>query len=141
MVKALYTAVATATGGRDGQVATDDGRISVRTATPKELGGPGGDYTNPEQLFACGYSACFDSALNLVIRKAKAQTGTTSVTAHVGLGPDGQGAYGLIVTLDVHIPGIDAAAAAQLVAQAHQVCPYSAAIRNNVAVTINTTVS
>lgn len=138
MVKALYTAVATATGGRDGKVATDDGRVSVTTVTPRELGGPGGEHTNPEQLFACGYAACFDSALNIVIRKARVQTGITSVTAHVGLGPNGLGSYGIVVTLDVTVPGTDQATAERLVTQAHQVCPYSSAIRNNVDVTINT---
>ncbi|RPD38259.1 organic hydroperoxide resistance protein [Chitinophaga barathri] len=141
MVKVLYTATATATGGRDGQVTSDDGILNVKTATPKELGGPGGEFTNPEQLFAAGYSACFDSALNLVIRKSKAETGITAVTAQVGLGSNGAGGYGLAVTLDVLIPGIDQAAAEELVAKAHQVCPYSNAVRNNVEVTINTRVA
>lgn len=141
MVKVLYTATATATGGRDGQVATSDGILNVKTSTPKELGGPGGEFTNPEQLFAAGYSACFDSALNLVIRKSKTETGITTVTAHVGLGSNGEGGYGLAVTLDVLVPGTDQATAEELVAKAHQVCPYSNATRNNVEVTINTRVS
>ncbi|WP_346319639.1 organic hydroperoxide resistance protein [Chitinophaga sp. YIM B06452] len=141
MVKVLYTATATATGGRDGQVATSDGILDVKTSTPLELGGPGGAFTNPEQLFAAGYAACFDSALNLVIRKSKIATGVTAVTAHVGLGQNGEGGYGLAVTLDVLVPGTGQAAAEELVAKAHQVCPYSNATRNNVEVTINTRVS
>lgn len=141
MLKVLYTAKASATGGRDGEVSSSDGILQLRTATPKELGGPGGEFTNPEQLFAAGYSACFDSALNLMIKRSKITTGITAVTGEVSLGPNDTGGYGLAVTLTVNIPGIDQDTAVELVAKADHVCPYSNAIRNNVEVTIHTTVS
>lgn len=141
MLKVLYTAKARATGGRDGEVSSSDGILQLRTATPKELGGPGGEFTNPEQLFAAGYSACFDSALNLMIKRSKITAGVTTVTGEVSLGPNDTGGYGLAVTLTVHIPGVDQATAEELVSKAHQVCPYSNAVKNNVEVTIHTTIS
>lgn len=141
MIKVLYTAKATATGGRDGEVSSGDGVLNLKTASPKELGGPGGAFTNPEQLFAAGYSACFDSALNLVIKKTRTVTGVTTVTAEVSLGANDAGGYGLAVTLSVHIPGVEQAVAEELVAKAHQVCPYSNATRNNIEVTLHTSVS
>lgn len=141
MIKVLYTAKATATGGRDGEVSSSDGVLNLKTASPKELGGPGGAFTNPEQLFAAGYSACFDSALNLVIKKTRTVTGVTTVTAEVSLGANDAGGYGLAVTLSVHIPGVEQAVAEELVAKAHQVCPYSNATRNNIEVTLHTSVS
>jgi osmotically inducible protein OsmC len=141
MIKALYTATATATGGRNGKASSSDGVLDLEVRTPKELGGSGGAYTNPEQLFAAGYAACFDSALSLVIRGAKAETGTTEVTAHVGIGKNDSDGFGLVINLDVYIPGTDQATAEALVARAHQVCPYSNATRGNVDVTINTSVS
>ncbi|MEU7824993.1 organic hydroperoxide resistance protein [Catellatospora sp. NPDC049133] len=127
----LYTAVATATGdGRDGKVRSSDGLLETAVATPAELGGAGGA-TNPEQLFAAGYAACFHSALRLVARRAKADVDGSEVTAHVGLGRDGAG-FGLSVTLEIALPGVPADTARQLVDTAHQVCPYSNATRGNI---------
>lgn len=139
MLQVLYTATATATGGRNGRTATNDGVLDVEVSTPKELGGSGGAFTNPEQLFAAGYAACFDSALSLVTRMAKVQTGETRVTAHVGLGKNEAGGFGLAVTLEVNVPGVEQAVAEDLVAKAHQVCPYSNATRGNVEVTLKVT--
>lgn len=130
----LYTAEAVATGaGRAGEVRSSDGVIDEQLAVPKELGGPGGDATNPEQLFAAGYAACFNSALALVARQAKVELSTSTVTAQVGIGPQGRG-FGLIVTLIVSIPNVDNATAEELAAKAHMVCPYSNATRGNVEV-------
>ncbi len=127
----LYTAVATATGdGRDGKVRSSDGLLETAVATPAELGGAGGA-TNPEQLFAAGYAACFHSALRVVARRAKAELGETEVTAQVGIGRAGAG-FGLAVTLEIALPGVPADAARQLVEAAHQVCPYSNATRGNI---------
>ncbi|WP_144125203.1 organic hydroperoxide resistance protein [Catellatospora sichuanensis] len=129
----LYTAVATATGdGRDGKVRSSDGLLETAVATSVELGGTGGA-TNPEQLFAAGYAACFHSALRLVARRAKVDVDGSEVTAHVGLGRAGAG-FALSVTLEVALPGVPADTARQLVDTAHQVCPYSNATRGNIAV-------
>ncbi|MCW2672246.1 MAG: organic hydroperoxide resistance protein [Frankiales bacterium] len=135
MVDVLYTAVATARGGREGEVVSDDGVLDVMLALPKELGGPGGDFTNPEQLFAAGYSACFHSALKRVAGIAKLDVDGSSITAHVGLGIDGQ-VFGLVVTLEGRFPTLDEAAGLDLMEKAHQVCPYSRATRGNVEVTL-----
>jgi lipoyl-dependent peroxiredoxin len=133
-VQVLYTAEAIATGaGRAGEVRSSDGVIDEVLAIPKELGGPGGDATNPEQLFAAGYAACFNSALALVARQAKVDMPSSSVTARVGIGPQG-GGFGLTVTLIVTIPGVDNAVAEELAAKAHMVCPYSNATRGNIPV-------
>lgn len=127
----LYTAVATATGdGRDGRVRSSDGLLETAVATPAELGGAGGA-TNPEQLFAAGYAACFHSALRVVARRAKVEPGETEVTAQVGIGRAGAG-FGLAVTLEITMPGLPADTARQLVEAAHQVCPYSNATRGNI---------
>jgi osmotically inducible protein OsmC len=134
-VDVLYTAVATAENGRDGRVATDDGKLDVIVNPPVELGGTGAG-TNPEQLFAAGYSACFQSALAVVARRAKADVSGSTVTAKVGLGKTESGGFGLTVEMDVAIPGLDRDTAAALVEQAHEVCPYSNATRGNVAVTL-----
>ena len=134
---ALYTAVATATHGRDGRAFTNDGKIDVKLAPPVELGGDG-QGTNPEQLFAAGYAACFHGALKLVARQRKATVTDSAVTAEVGIGPDDAGGFALEVTLRVELGGIDQAAAEQLVEAAHQVCPYSNATRGNVPVTLET---
>jgi Ohr subfamily peroxiredoxin len=131
----LYTAVATARGGREGEVVSDDGVLDLLLAHPKELGGPGGDTTNPEQLFAAGYSACFHSALKRVGGKEKVDMTGSSVTARVGLGIDGK-VFGLAVTLIGMIPTVDEGTAMDLMAQAHQVCPYSRATRGNIEVTL-----
>ena len=139
MIEKTYTAHATATGGRSGHVRSSDGVLDLDTRIPKEMGGPGGAYTNPEQLFAAGYAACFDGALNLVIRNAKIKTGETRVTADVSIGSNGQGGFGLAVELEVNVPGVDQAQAEELVAQAHQICPYSNATRNNIDVMLTVT--
>jgi lipoyl-dependent peroxiredoxin len=131
----LYTARATAEGGRDGRVATDDGQLDVRVAPPKELGGPG-EATNPEQLFAAGFAACFHSALILVARRTRTDTAGSSVTAQVGLGKvtDRPG-YGLRVDLVVKLPTLGPDEARELVGKADAVCPYSNATRGNITVT------
>jgi len=135
-MKVLYTAEATATGeGRNGHVTSSDSRLDLDLKIPAEMGGPGGG-SNPEQLFAAGYSACFHSALQTVARRERVALGASTVTAKVGIGPNGEGGFGLTVTLDVAIPGVEHAVAEDLVAKAHQVCPYSNATRGNVDVTL-----
>lgn len=134
-VEVLYTAVATAENGRDGRVATDDGKLDVVVNPPKELGGNGAG-TNPEQLFAAGYSACFQGALGVVARQEKADISGSRVTAKVGLGKTPAGGFGLKVELAVSIPAVDAATAQALVEKAHQVCPYSNATRGNIDVAL-----
>jgi osmotically inducible protein OsmC len=131
----LYTAGATANGGRDGRVASDDGQLDLRVATPGELGGPGGA-TNPEQMFAAGFAACFHNALLLVARQARQDVTGSSVTARVGIGRlvDSVG-YSLRVDLLVALPGLDDEVARELVAKADLVCPYSNATRGNITVT------
>jgi Ohr subfamily peroxiredoxin len=131
-----YTAIATATGGgRDGHVRSEDDRLDFDTRPPKEMGGSG-EGTNPEQLFAAGYSACFLSAVHAVARRDKFDTTDASVSASVGIGPNGEGGFGLAVELDVYIPNVSRAEAQQLADAAHQVCPYSNATRGNIEVTI-----
>jgi osmotically inducible protein OsmC len=130
----LYTATATSDGGREGRAVTDDGRLDVVVSVPEELGGPGTG-TNPEQLFAAGFAACFHSALQLVARRAKHDLGESSVTAQVGIGPiSGGPGYGLQVDLSVSVPALDREQATALVTQADVVCPYSNATRGNVVV-------
>lgn len=131
-MKVLYKTEATATGGRTGSAKTADGAFSVTLTTPKELGGPGGDGNNPEQLFAAGYSACFLGAIKFAGGKQKVQIPEDSkVTAKVGIGPrdDGEG-FGLDVELQISLPGLDRQTAQKVVDQAHIVCPYSHATRN-----------
>ena len=138
-MKVLYTTKATATGGRDGKAASEDGKVQVKLSTPKELGGAGGDGTNPEQLFASGYSACFLGALKFVAGKEKVKIpDDANVTATVGIGPrdDGKG-FGLDVALAIHIPGVDKAKAEDLMHKAHVVCPYSEATRSNLNVRLS----
>ncbi|WP_145008390.1 organic hydroperoxide resistance protein [Pseudomonas oryzihabitans] len=128
----LYTASATSTGGRDGRSISSDKALDVQLSTPKELGGAGGSGTNPEQLFAAGYSACFIGALKFVGAKEKiAVPADVSVTAQVGIGPIPTG-FALDVELTISLPGLDRAVAEDLVEKAHQVCPYSNATRGNV---------
>lgn len=132
--KILYTAHATATGGREGVAASDDGRLSVALSTPKALGGNDGPGTNPEQMFAAGYSACFLGALKFVARAAKvALPETTTVTGAVGIGPIPTG-FGIQVALTIAAPGVDKPVLEDLVAKAHVVCPYSNATRGNIQV-------
>ncbi|WAZ22118.1 organic hydroperoxide resistance protein [Streptomyces cinnabarinus] len=128
---AIYTAVATATHGREGRAISSDGKLDLQLAPPVELGG-NGEGTNPEQLFAAGYAACFASALGLVGRQAKVDVTDAAVTGEVGIGKQGVG-FGLKVTLRVELPGtVDEATGRKLVEQAHQVCPYSNATRGNI---------
>jgi lipoyl-dependent peroxiredoxin len=135
-VKVLYTAQATATGeGRDGKVRSSDGLVDTALAVPVEMGGAGGA-TNPEQLFAAGYAACFHSALRLVGRRAKVEVEGSEVTTRVGIGPTGTGGFGLTVELAVALPSVDRETAAELVAKAHEVCPYSNATRGNIDVAL-----
>jgi osmotically inducible protein OsmC len=139
MVDALYTAEATAIGdGRNGEVHSSDGVIDEKLTVPKEMGGEGGLHTNPEQLFAAGYAACFHSALRLVARQDKVELhDDTSVNAKVSIGPNGQGGVGLAVQLVSTLPGVDPAKADELVQRAHQVCPYSNATRGNIDVEVS----
>ncbi|MEV8503753.1 organic hydroperoxide resistance protein [Actinoplanes sp. NPDC051475] len=133
----LYTASATASGdGRSGHTRSSDGVLDLDLAVPKELGGPGGPLTNPEQLFAAGYAACFHSALKTVARKEKITLTDTAVTVDVGIGPLDGGRFGLTVALEAEIPGVDEATARKLLDAAHQVCPYSNATRGNIDVTL-----
>ncbi|WP_328871774.1 organic hydroperoxide resistance protein [Streptomyces sp. NBC_00287] len=128
---AIYTAVATATHGREGRAISSDGKLDLQLAPPVELGG-NGQGTNPEQLFAAGYAACFASALGLVGRQAKVDVTEAAVTGEVGIGKQGEG-FGLKVTLRVELPDtVDAETGRKLVDQAHQVCPYSNATRGNI---------
>ncbi|WP_309054409.1 organic hydroperoxide resistance protein [Streptomyces sp.] len=128
----LYTAVATAENGRDGRVATDDGKLDVVVNPPKEMGGSG-EGTNPEQLFAAGYSACFQGALGVVARNENADISGSTVTAEVGIGKNDDG-FGLVVKISATIPNVDAETAKSLIEKAHQVCPYSKATRGNITV-------
>ena len=128
----LYTTEATATGGRQGTTASADGRLNVTLSTPQELGGDGGPGTNPEQLFAAGYAACFQSALGVVARRQKIDLdAAATITARVGLLRQGLG-FGLDVELEGRFPGLARDQAQALMAAAHEVCPYSAATRGNV---------
>jgi Ohr subfamily peroxiredoxin len=130
--KVLYTAHATTTGGRTGTSVTNDGALKLEMSTPRELGGAGGPGTNPEQLFAAGYSACFIGAMKAVAAKTKQQLpADTSITADVGIGPIPSG-FGLQVAMQVTIPGWPREQAEKLVHAAHQVCPYSNATRGNI---------
>lgn len=132
----LYTAQATSTGGRDGRSESSDRALSVVLSTPKALGGAGGAGTNPEQLFAAGYSACFIGALKFVAGKSRiALADDTHITASVGIGPIPTG-FALAVTLDISLPGLTQEQAEELADQAHQVCPYSNATRGNIDVTL-----
>jgi lipoyl-dependent peroxiredoxin len=133
----LYTAVATATGdGRNGHTASEDGILDLDVRIPKEMGGAGGA-TNPEQLFAAGYAACFHSALKVVGGQEKADVTGTEVSASVSIGMIDNGGFGLAIELDVHAPHLDHDAALALVEKAHQVCPYSNATRGNVEVKLS----
>ena len=139
-IKALYTATATATGGRDGCAVSPDGLLDLKLSTPRELGGQGGDGTNPEQLFAAGYSACFIGALKFAASQLKQPLpADTSVSGQVGIGQI-PGGFGLEVELNVNLPGLEQTAAEQLTEAAHQVCPYSNATRGNIEVRLNVSV-
>ncbi|WP_233253189.1 organic hydroperoxide resistance protein [Paracoccus binzhouensis] len=134
-VQVLYRTQATATGGREGQARSADGRLEVALSTPKELGGAGGTGTNPEQLFAAGYAACFLGALKLVAQQQKVKLpADAAITVTVGIGPRAEGGFGITADLAISLPGIAHEEAQRLVEASHQTCPYSNATRNNVAV-------
>src|SRR5687768_6043836 len=132
----LYTAEATAWGGREGRAASSDGNLELQLVVPKELGGPGGTGTNPEQLFAAGYAGCFHSALKLVASKDKIDVSESAITARVGIGANDSGGFGLAVELEAELPGVDTETGNDLLRRAHAVCPYSNATRGNVEVTL-----
>jgi osmotically inducible protein OsmC len=137
-VTAVYTASATSTGdGRTGHVRSSDGVLDFDLAVPKEMGGTGGALTNPEQLFAAGYAACFHSALRGIARREKLTLTDTAITVDVGIGRRDEGTgYGLTVAIEAEIPSVDEATAKRLLDEAHQLCPYSNATRGNVDVTL-----
>lgn len=134
--KVLYTAEAEVQGGRPGHGVTSDGRLEVDLSVPAEMSGDGGPGTNPEQLFAVGYAACFQSALLGVARGHGLDASSSRITSRVSIGPTGHGGFGLAVSLDLHAPDLTAAQAAELMARAHERCPYSVATRGNVEVTL-----
>ena len=134
-VDVKYRTTATAVGGREGEARSADGALDVRLSRPKELGGAGGAGTNPEQLFAAGYSACFIGALGVAGRELKMKVpADAKVTATVGIGPRSEGGFGITADLAIELPGVDRADAEKLVAAAHQICPYSNATRGNIEV-------
>ncbi|MFD4747857.1 organic hydroperoxide resistance protein [Streptomyces rubiginosohelvolus] len=135
-IDVAYTAVATAENGRDGRVSSDDGQLDVVVNPPKAMGGSGAG-TNPEQLFAAGYSACFQGALGVVARQEKADISGSTVTAAVSIGKTEAGGFGLEVAISASIPNVDAATAQALIEKAHQVCPYSNATRGNIKVELS----
>ena len=132
----IYQTKVVATGGRDGKVASEDGVLNLDVRVPNTMGGAGGAYTNPEQLFAAGYAACFDSALNHIARLERKKI-QSKVTATVGLQMSQTDGFNIVVSMDVEIAGVEKSIAQELLAQAHATCPYSKAIRNNVEVTLN----
>jgi lipoyl-dependent peroxiredoxin len=137
-MKALYTATATVHGGREGSVKSSDGVLEHDLKMPKELGGPGGSGTNPEQLFAAGYGACYESALANIARKEGVKLQDVEVTANVSIGKDdSDGGFRLAVRMDVKLPGIGRAQAEDLAEKAHAFCPYSKATRGNIKVELN----
>jgi len=138
-MKTLYITKVTATGGRNGQVKSENGILDLEVKMPKALGGANDEFTNPEMLFAAGYAACFDSALNRVISLSKTKTGETTVTAEVSIGQLDNGGFGLAVQLDVNIPGVSQEEAQSLTEKAHEICPYSNATRNNIEVKLSVT--
>ena len=135
--KILYTAEATTEGGRSGHSRTSDGRLEVQLAVPEDMGGAGGPGTNPEQLFAVGYGACFQSALLAVAQGRKLNAADSQITSRVGIGPSGHGGFGLQVSLDLHAPSLSPDEATALMLRADQLCPYSNATRGNVQVTLS----
>jgi osmotically inducible protein OsmC len=135
--KVLYTAEAIVDGGREGHARTTDGRLDVELSIPAEMGGDGGAGTNPEELFAAGYAACFQSALIGVARGRKLDTTDSQMTAKVAIGPTGHGGFGLAVSLDLHAPALSREDAGELMARAHERCPYSNATRGNVDVSLS----
>ncbi len=136
-MKILYKAKAVSDGGREGKVRVENTPLQFQMATPSELGGSGKSGVNPEQLFAAGYAACFGSALSHVALRRKLTLNSASVTAEVGIGSNNQGGFQLAVSLTATISGVDQPTAEELVQEAHQVCPYSNATRDNIEVVIS----
>lgn len=136
-MKTLYKAKVTTEGGREGHLKSDDGVLDMKLSMPKGLGGKGEKLTNPEQLFAAGYSACYGSALQVVAKKHKVDLGDFNVTATVGIGKTEEDDLQLSVILDTYIPDIDIETGEKLVNEAHEICPYSRATRDNIDVTLN----
>jgi Ohr subfamily peroxiredoxin len=136
-MKNLYKTTVTTQGGRNGHTRSEDGILDMELRKPKSLGGDGGDYSNPEQLFAAGYSACYGSALEHVAKQHKIDLGDYSVTATVKLGQTDSGNLQLSAILDTYIPAVDVETGEKLVNEAHEVCPYSRATRDNIDVTLN----
>ena len=135
--KILYAATATATGGREGRAQSSDRALDVQLSTPRELGGGGGPGTNPEQLFAAGYAACFENAMLRAARQRKDSIAGTSITAAVGIGRLETGRFALTVSLTAKVPGVERSVAEELVRVAHEeICPYSHATRGNIDVTV-----
>lgn len=135
----LYKAQVTSEGGRNGHIKSSDGLIDMKVSMPKELGGVGGA-TNPEQLFAAGYAACFENAVIFVAKKEEVSLSKTAVTATVGIGPNSSGGFALTVQLKVQVTGVELSQAQKIVDAAHQVCPYSNATRGNIPVEITVNV-
>ena len=140
-MKTLYTIGATATGGRNGHVKSENDVLDLSVRMPKALGGANDDYANPEMLFAAGYAACFDSALNRVIKLKKITTGETTVTAKVSIGQLENGGFGLAAALHANIPEVTLEQAQKLIEEAHQVCPYSNATRGNIEIQLTVSVN
>jgi Ohr subfamily peroxiredoxin len=137
-VQASYEAEGTAWGGRDGRAASSDGRLDFQLSIPKEMGGPGGEGTNPEQLFAVGYAACFHSALKLVAGKEHLDVSASAISVRIGIGKDdADGGFGLRAEIVGELPGMAADEARSLMDKAHTVCPYSKATRSNIEVTLS----
>lgn len=131
-IEILYTAEATAEGGREGHARTSDGRLELDLDVPTEMGGSGGSGTNPEQLFAVGYAACFQSALSRIAAGRKLDLTGSRITARVGIGPVPKGGFGLTAALELDAPGLDRETASELMERAHEACPYSRATRGNI---------
>ena len=136
-LRILYTAEATAVGGREGHARTNDGRLDVALDVPSEMGGSGGPGTNPEQLFATGYAACFQSALLRIAAGKKLDVSESRITARVGIGPSKSGGFGLAAALDLSAPQLTREQGVDLMRRAHQDCPYSKATRGNIEVTLS----
>ncbi len=132
----LYTTQVTAVGGRNGKISSHDGVLNLEVRSPKEIGGSGGPYSNPEQLFAAGYAACFDGALNLAARQDKIRVGKTRVTATVSFLAGGPADFGLAVDLEIDVPGLEPEVALDLIQKAHHICPYSRAVEGNIRVSL-----
>ncbi len=138
-MKAAYTATVTAQGGRDGHIESSDGILDIDVRTPKALGGPGGPFSNPEQLFAAGYAACFNSALNLMARIKHLSIGKARVQVSIGIGKDDSGHFQLSALIETNVPGVSLEEAQKLTEAAHEICPYSRATRGNIDVELRVT--